>query len=662
MLIVKAKTKVIDLLMKKLVFFSILVLSLNLFAQDEAVLMTIGNNSITLGEFERIYHKNNNENSLTQQTPEEYLDLFINFKLKVMEAEALGMDTTRSFVKEYNGYVDQLAKPYLSDDETKEALFKEAYERSLYEINANHILLRLDEKAAPKDTLAVYNRIMQIRQRILNGESFEAVARETTEDQMGRSNGGNLGYFTVFSMVYPFETAAYTTPVGEVSMPVRTRYGYHILKINDKRPARGQIKIAHIFILASSSMSPEQQADAEKEIKAVYDSIQHGADFGEMAKRHSDDSNTAKNGGELPWFGAGRMIPDFEKGAFALSTPGEISAPFQSQIGWHIVKLIDKKPIGTYEESLEDIKTKALRGDRMQVNNERYIAKLKNEYGFTEYQDNIRDYLASIDTSIFSSNFDLKARLADAKALFVIGSQTVTSYDFDQYINEKAKNKPAYSFDIFKNELYKSFADLMITRYEKSQLPNKYPEYKNILQEYHDGILLFELMDKMVWSKAVNDSTGLEKFYKKNKKNYKWSQRADAVIVSFDSTIISGEVLDFADAIASGKTGEKELRQHFCGADSLGCISLKELKVESGVNAAIDKLNMQKGIGELYTDGGKNSFVIVKKILKPMPKDLSETRGQATSDYQDYLEKIWIKELRKKYPVVVNKELLSKVK
>ncbi|MFZ5941613.1 MAG: peptidylprolyl isomerase [Bacteroidota bacterium] len=651
-----------NLIMKKLVFLFLLASSLHLSAQDEAVLMTIGNKDITLGEFERIYHKNNNENSLTQQTPEEYLDLFINFKLKVMEAEARGMDTTKSFLKEYNGYADQLAKPYLSDDETKNKLLTEAYERSLKEINASHILLRLDEKASPEDTLAMYEKIMKIRQRILNGEAFDAVAREVSEDPSAKSNGGDLGYFTVFSMVYPFETAAYTTPVGAVSLPVRTRYGYHILQVHDIRPARGTIRVAHIFILSPEASTPEEKALAEKKAFAVYDSIQKGVDFGTLARNNSDDQNSASNGGELPWFGAGRMIPAFEKGAFSLENPGDITKPFPSQIGWHIVKLIDRKPVGSMEESRAELETKTFRGDRMQVNTALYLAKLKNDYHFTEYPENKRAYLASLDTTIFTRELDKAASLAAAKPLFSIGNKVVTTADFDEYIDSKVKRKPGYSFDVFLNEIYNSFTELEIMDYEKTQLPLKYPEYKNILQEYHDGILLFDLMDKMVWSKAVSDTTGLEKYYRKHKKEYMWDTRADALIVTFDNSIDKELVLKYAPELSKGKMDEKALRKAVCGADSIACVTVKELKVEKGVNTAVDQLGMKTGTGAVSASEDQSSFVIVKKILKPMPKELNETRGQVTSDYQDFLEKQWIAELRSKYKVVVNKELLSQVK
>ena len=314
-----------------------------LLAQESPVLLTIADEQVTLAEFERIYRKNNNEASLNRQTPEEYLDLFINFKLKVKEAESLGMDTTTKFINELEGYRKQLAKPYLTDDETKEIMIQEAYQRSKLDINASHILIKLSEFATPEDTLAAYIKITEIRDRILSGEDFETVAKATSEDQSVNRNGGNLGYFTAFAMIYPFETIAYNTSVGEISMPFKTNYGYHILLIHDKRPARGQVKVAHIFVRNPEGMSEEQKKEAYEKTQMIYDSLQMGTDFAYMASTYSEDPSSARNGGETPWFGTGRMFPEFEDACFSIEEKGDINKPFKSMLGWHIIKLLDKK-------------------------------------------------------------------------------------------------------------------------------------------------------------------------------------------------------------------------------------------------------------------------------------------------------------------------------
>ncbi len=298
--------------------------------QEQPVLLTIADDKVTLDEFERIYKKNNNEASLNRQTPEEYLELFINFKLKVKEAEALGMDTTAKFINELEGYRVQLAKPYLADEETKEEMMQEAYERAKLDINASHILIKLPPNPSPADTLAAFKKITDIRQRIVNGEDFATVARATSDDGSVQRNGGDLGYFTVFSMIYSFENMAYNTPVNTLSQPFRTNYGYHILQIHDKRPARGQVKVAHIFIRTPEGMGEPEKKTAYEKAQMVYDSLQLGADFGHMARSYSEDPSSARNGGEIPWFGTGRMIPEFEDVSFNIENKGDFSKPLKS--------------------------------------------------------------------------------------------------------------------------------------------------------------------------------------------------------------------------------------------------------------------------------------------------------------------------------------------
>jgi len=383
-----------------LLFVLITGMAFGLIAQESPVLLTVGDDPVTLDEFERIYKKNNNEASLNRQTPEEYLELFINFKLKVKEAEALGMDTTTKFINELEGYRAQLAKPYLTDEKTKEEMMKEAYERAKLDVRASHILIKLPANHTPEDTISAYEKIMEIRERLLNGEDFETVARATSDDASVQRNGGVLGYFTVFSMIYPFETMAYTTPVGELSMPFQTNYGYHILKVVDRRPARGQIKVAHIFIRTPETMNDEQKAQAYEKAQMLYDSIQMGVDFGQLARTHSEDPGSAKNGGEIPFFGTGRMIPEFENAAFALEDTGQYTQPFKSFYGWHMVKLLAKKGIGSYKEMEPSLQEQINRGARGKHRTERYLSKLKEEYGYEEHLESLEPVYAAADSSL----------------------------------------------------------------------------------------------------------------------------------------------------------------------------------------------------------------------------------------------------------------------
>lgn len=624
--------------------------------------MTIGDREITLDEFERIYNKNNNTISTNQQTPEEYLDLFIKFKLKVIEAENLGMDTAKKFLDEFNGYKDQLAKPYLTDEETKEYLMKEAYERMKKDVHASHILLRMPAQPSPEDTLARYNMALEIRQRILNGEDFETVARATSEDPGVRMNGGDLGYFTVFSMVYPFETAAYNLKDGEISMPVRTTNGYHIIKKHGSRPAVGQVKVAHIFIRTPEGISPEEHQKAKALAFSLYDSLKMGVEFGDLAQRYSDDRTSATNGGELPYFGTGRMIPDFESNAFSLKTPGSFCEPFQTFYGWHIIKLIDKQGIGSYEDMESTLQTKALKGDRDRIKRLRYYEKLKDQYQFNLNKEAYKKLYALLDTSIFKGRWNPYDASVDLdQTLFSVTDNEVTIGDVVKYFYDTQRTRTPIPLENYVDLNFNLFLEDYLTTLEKESLPVKYPEYKAILQEYHDGILLFDLMDKMVWTKAVQDTSGLEKFFADHRDDYMWGDRIEAIIVSCDSTTDVQALKKKAAKIGSGKWDVEKLNKKFCN-DTLNCISLERITVENGRNEHVDALNGSMGTGEVYKENGKQKFVINVANIPPTRKELNETRGQVTSDYQDFLEKEWIEQLRNKYKVTVNKELLSQIK
>lgn len=648
---------------KKILLFLFIISSSITGVYSQDVLMTIGDRKITLDEFERIYKKNNNSLTSNQQSPEEYLDLFINFKLKVIEAENLGMDTTKEFLNEFNGYKEQLAKPYMTDENTKLALMKEAYERMHYDIHVSHILLSLNPQATPEDTLARYNQALEIRQRILDGEDFATVARATSDDPGAKVNGGDLGFFTVFMMLYKFEDAAYKLKDGEISMPVRTIHGYHIIKRHESRPAVGQVKVAHIFIRTPEGMSNEEQIAAKSKIMAIADSIEMGADFMKMASQYSDDKNSASAGGILPWFGTGRMIREFENKAFSLKEPGDMTKPFRSYYGWHIIKLIDKKGIGTYEEMETTLKSRAVKGDRDRVQRKKYLEKLKEKYNYKLNEDIYKRIYSLVDTTIFLGKWDAgrnTERFNDY--LFKVTSGGVTLGDFINYLNKTQKTNTIIPIENYVDSKFNQYLEEYMLNLEKSTLPDRFPEYKYILQEYHDGILLFDLMDKKVWTHAVEDTLGLKAFFNDHRSNYMWQERTRAIVVSCDSSGDINSVYKQASKIAAGKLNAEKLNKKYCPDDNMNCFTLKVIQVEKGANAHVDALNDKLGTGEIYTENGKPGFVITTAKIPPAEKELNETRGQVTSDYQDHLEKKWIEELRSKYTVIVNKDLLSKIK
>jgi peptidyl-prolyl cis-trans isomerase SurA len=640
-----------------------LLFSTNVFCQADAdkILMTINDRQVTLDEFERIYNKNNSSTALEKQTVEEYLDLFINFKLKVIEAEELGLDTTQAFLKEFNGYKQQLAKPYLSDKEEVDALVKEAFERAQKEINVSHILIRASEDAAPEDTLRAFNKTIEIRDRILAGEDFGTVAKATSDDPSAKTNAGNLGWFTVFRMVYPFENGAYHTEKGKVSMPVRTRFGYHLIKVNDIRPARGKVRVSHIMILTPEGMNEAQREDAKRRIDALYDSLQAGIDFAELARRYSEDRGSASDGGELPWFGTGRMVGPFEDASFALANIGDISEPIRTFYGWHIIKLLERKKYDNFETAQADLRDNVTKSDRNAYGKKAMVERIKRNNNFTEDRESLYPFYSVVDTTIFNRNWDLSKAAGLNEVLFTIGDRPVSQQDFASYLADKqGTNKQ--NIKVFINHQYEKFVEDQVLQYEEDQLPAKYPEFKHLIQEYHDGILLFDLTDQMVWSKAVEDSAGLEDFYADHKSDYMWEKRLEATLI----TCRDAEVAAFARDLLNKKKRKRpsiEALQSLAYAEfsDSSCLSFELNKYEMKDHPLVEKMDWNNSMSDNMEEDGKVIFLLKNKVLKPEPKMLDECRGIVTADYQNYLEKEWIEALRAKYNVQVNRELLSEI-
>jgi peptidyl-prolyl cis-trans isomerase SurA len=630
--------------------------------KDE-VLMTIHDQKVTLGEFERIYNKNNSNPSIEQQTVDEYLDLFINFKLKVIEAEQRGMDTTQSFLREFNGYKKQLAKPYLSDKAEVDALVQEAFKRSQYEIHARHILLRLDEFAAPADTLKAYDKAIMIRKRIIDGEDFENVARATSDDPSVKTNGGDLGWFTAFRMIYPFESAAYNTQPGSISMPVRTRFGYHIINVIEKRPARGEVRVAHIMVLTPETMSDNERNLAKEKIDQYYDSLNAGADFSQMAIKYSEDRGSASRGGELQWFGTGRMVPEFEEASFAIKNAGDYSKPIKTSFGWHIIKLLEKRGVDDFERMKPELENLVTKSDRNMYTRKAMLDRIRKQNNFTEIPGNIDVFYSLVDSSIFNKQWILPEHAYGDRVLFTIGGKEYTRNDFAKYL---AANQGGRAMDtrVYVDTRYNEFKDKSVLEFEENQLPVKYPEFRHLVQEYHDGILLFDLTDKMVWSKAVKDSAGLEKFYEENKNNYMWDKRLDATIFSCKDENVANKARNLVIKKSKKKISPSQVVESMIKTfQDTTCIQTESGIFEKGANELIDQMDWNKNISQNIKDSDNRIVFIVKnRIVEPEPRKLDEARGLVTADYQTYLEKIWIEELRGKYKIEVNRELLSKIK
>lgn len=627
------------------------------YAQDkyDEIILTIDNVDITLSEFERIYKKNNTDSIIDKESLKEYLDLFIKFKLKVLEAERLGLDTLKAFEVELQGYRRQLEKPFLTNDSIDENLKMEAYERMRKDVKASHILLRLDETATPKDTLEVYNRITKIRKRIINGEDFGKVARETSEDKSVKSNSGSLGYFTCFQMVYPFETAAYTTKIGDVSMPVRTKFGYHLIKVEDVRDAVGKVKVAHIMKSVPGSSKPEIVQQAKDTIFYVYEQLKNGADFSKLAEKYSDDKSTAARGGELRMFGTGKMIPEFEKIAFALTEIGEISEPVKTTYGYHIIKLLKKSEIKSYNEMKSLLKTKVSRDSRAEKSKNAVIDQLKNEYNFKYDKKKLAQFYKVVTETAYEGKWHAESAKGLESNFVWFADQSINQKWFANYMDERRSMTKTNSIEAYVNLMFNAFIESRIIKYEKSQLENKYPDFKYLMQEYHDGILLFELTDKIVWSKAVEDTSGLLEFYKKNKNNYLWGERFDGRIYTCKNEKTYKKLNKFLSKGENEKLTEDELLAKYNKVDTL-------LSIESGIYSKGDNSIIDKVIWNIGNNNIDNKVIVKGSKIDPEPKKLKEAKGLITADYQTFLEEKWVKSLKEKANIVINSELLDYVK
>lgn len=715
--------------MKKALALTLLILGTQLsFAQNasDPVLMNVCGTNVTLSEFMSVYKKNNKDQSNDRKAIENYLDLFTVFKMRVKEAEAMKLDTSASFINELAGYRRQLAQPYLTDRDVNERLLREAYDRMQTDVRASHVLIKCDENALPKDTLLAWQRTM-IAQNMLNGKPatkliddyekqlrsnytangsvkmnkadsvafttlvsslrnldrkykgkavpFEELAKGLSDDPSAKENAGDLGYFTSMQMVYPFETAAYTGKIGEVTMPVRTRYGYHLLKVIDRRAAQGEVRVAHIMVKTNTGMSVEDSLKAKQKVDEIAQKINAGSAFEEMARQFSDDKPSAAKGGELPWFGRYKMPAEFEEASFNLAKDGDISAPVKTRYGWHIVKRLERRGIPKYEDLKNDLKTRITRDSRSQQGRESLIARIKQENSFSENKTvtltkkmkkkkkpaivtfvALDEMYTLVDTSIYKGVWTGGDRAkAMNKNLFTLAGKNYTQSEFAAYI-ESHQSRRAKTNDIrsIVDDQYKKWVEETCINLEESQLDKKYPEFKALMQEYRDGILLFDLMDRKVWSKAVKDSVGLKNFYEANKEKYKWDERVDATVYN----CASDSVAKVVRAMLLKKKTDKEI------LEALNKKSQLNLQIESklfvkGENEVIDN-NWKAGTTANTNKDKKVIFASVKKVVPPTVKTLQESKGLVTADYQNQVEKEWNESLKKNCPVSVYKEVLPK--
>jgi peptidyl-prolyl cis-trans isomerase SurA len=623
--------------------------------KTDPAILSIAGEDISKSEFERVFRKNNTkETSYDRKSVEDYVNLYINYKLKVKEATELGMDTAKSFTEELGGYRKQLAQPYLIDKEVTEKLLKEAYDRMKMDMRASHILVKVSNEAPPKDTLDAYNKALKIREEVLKGADFAATAKAKSDDPSAKDNSGDLGFFTSLQMVYPFESAVYSMKVGEVSMPVRTRFGYHIIKVMESRPAQGEVKVAHIMVKLSGNAKAEDSTKAVAKIRELYDSLKAGKSFEDLATKYSEDQGSARQGGVLPVFGTGRMVPEFERAAFALKKVGDYSEPVRSSIGWHIIKLLEKKPLGSFEELQSELKQKVSKDSRAELSKASMIKKIKSKYAFKENAKSKDEFMKVVDSTLTTGKWTAEKASAMKNTMFTIGEKNYTQKDFADYLASHQGKRMETTPQMMASNLYNEWVNESVVAYEEGRLDTNYPEFKALMQEYRDGILLFELTDKKVWSKAVKDTTGLQEYYNKNKSNYMWGERLEAKIYTCANAEVAKQTHELMKKIDDDDT----LMARINKSSQLN-LQVKYGKFAKGENEIIDSIAWVPGITKDMKRKDQVVFVNVMKKIPAEPKSLEEAKGLITADYQSHLEKEWIEQLRKKYPVTVHKPVVE---
>jgi peptidyl-prolyl cis-trans isomerase SurA len=652
---------------KRLLYLFLTVFSIvpvTMFAQsNDPVIMKVNGKDIKKSEFEYIYNKNNNEESIDKKSLEEYVELFVNFKLKVTEAETQGLDTTASFKTELAEYRAQLAKPYLDNLPVNENLITKEYDRMKDLVEVSHILIAFpgaltgNFKFLPSDTLEAYKKAIQVQNRIRKGENFEKVAAEVSDDEQNAKGAkpGYLGWFTGMTLNIALEEAAFTTSVGKTSL-VRSNFGYHIVKVNAKKENPGQINAAHILIFCQDGADTIQVADAQEKINGIYDALQAGGDFAELAKEKSEDTESGTRGGDLGWFGIGMMVPEFQDAAFGINEIGKFSKPFKTQYGYHIVKLLGRKSLEPLAEKKQEIESRLKNSGFFIPLYEQAINDLKVECNFKK-EDAAYEALFSFANSAFPTDSLFAATWGDnTDVLFKIGNQSFLVSDFIKPLKSNVRSPYSLSTDLLADRL-KYFEYVSLLEVKDELLEGKYPEFRNLVQEYHDGILMFEVSNREVWEKASEDAEGLADFFQKNKQNYSW-----------DKPAYKGYIVWVKDAKMKKKLEKEVSKKHPDEAAKLlvdnhanenDAIKIEKGLFKKGDNTFVDEAAF-KGTAAERPEGFPDFFLIGKTLTAP--ESYEDVKGLIITDYQDYLEKEWLKKLHEKYPVSINKDVLITIK
>lgn len=625
------------------------------------VLFTIDQKPYYTDEFLRVYNKNLDlVKDESQKDLDQYLELFVGYKLKINKAHKLGLEEGNGYKRELNTYRDQLSKNYITDSKVTKELVDEAYQRSLKEIRASHILILVDENALPADTLKAYNLAADIRKKAAAGEDFAELAVKYSQDPSAKENKGDLGYFSAFRMVYPFESAAFRTKVGEVSKITRTRFGYHLIKVNDIRDNRGEVSVAHIMIQNPKADDDAEQQKVKDKIFDIYSKLKQGENFESLAKQFSDDKSSSSKGGVLNRFGSGQLSSEeFETVAFSLSKEKPLSEPFQSQFGWHIVKLIERYPVKTADEMRAELESKVSKDDRSRLITASQNEKLRKKYTVKRNDKMLKAVTAAVTEEVYKNEWKVPANLKPYEGkLLTINDSVYTGAMFLNYL--RAQQKGGLSerpISKLVEKVYDKYADEQLNSYYKGNLENEFPEFAAVMEEYRDGLLLFDLMEKEIWDRSKTDTLGLKKYYEANIAKYQWKNRADVVIASSTKE----DVVKKAQKLLKDNKDTEFIKQKLNEKEKVNIMTTSGT-FEEGADTLPKGMKFQDGVSDIIKDGEYYFVVKVNKVLPAGPKALEDAKGKVVNDYQQYLEENWVKDLKGEFSVSVNRDTFEKVK
>ena len=629
---------------------------------NDPVLFTVKNTPVPASEFRQIYAKTNQQKAdFSEASLREYLDLYVKFKLKVQKAREMHLDTVEAFKSELDGYRRQLAASYLVDREVTDKLIEEAYEHMKQDVDISHIFVACDRNANATDTLKAYNRAMNLLQLIRNGAAFEKIAQDSSDDKSAKDNRGNLGFVTAMlpDGYYNLEKAAYSGKPGDILGPVRSNSGYHIVRVHAFRPARGEVEVAQILLRKGNS--EEENVKKRIQLDSIYAGLKNGDNWDEVCSRVSEDKMSAGKGGYIGFFGINRYQRSFEDAAFALKNNGDISEPVETSIGWHLIKRIGARGIGNFEEFRRPLTERVKRDSRSEIAKQTMINRIRKEGNFKEMPDALAAWTAKQVDTIFLT-FKWKPDPAKPQtALMRFGNEkTYTAADFEDYCARASRDRMRAVGKPLKevvDQLYRTWSDEVALQFEESQLDKKYPEFKALMREYEEGMLLFDAAKQEVWDRANADSTGLEAYFNQNLKDkYKWDERARVSIYTLksDDPELLLKVREYA-----AKKDTADVLDKFNKKENV--LTVLDKVYEKGKNKELNEIWKAGGMTAAKTDAGTKTanFMKVETILPPAAKTLNEARGYAVADYQDYLEKQWVEQLKTEYPVKVNEAVFK---